>query len=397
MSALKTDFGGDRGDLFTLMLRTSFLTVVTFGIYRFWRTTRLRRWYWSSIRPGGVPMEYTGTPQEKLAGFLVAVIFLAIYIALFNLAGLFVAFSLSDNDISTLTYAIGAAPLALVPVIFAARYRARRYILSRSTWLGIRFGMDGGAWGYAWRACMYWALTLATLGLLWPLKTFQLERYLTDRTWYGNARFRQHGSPFMLYLLAIPFYVMIAANIGIVVLAGLGTDQTTVGWYALSLPVTLVLLLVSGIYFRVASVRAMAGLKELGDGMEFGLEPRTGRLLRIHFFGNLISLILVSFVSPVILGLVVGFLYLIGQVDAGAITSPPPNLAAFMAVLTWLTVFILYGVFRQVFVTYPTVAHVAGTLEVEEPAVLHGIRQRDADKNREAGGFAEALDVGAAF
>jgi len=43
------------------------------------------------------------------------------------------------------------------------------------------------------------------------------------------------------------------------------------------------------------------------------------------------------------------------------------------------------------------VAHVAGTLEVEEPAVLHGIRQRDADKNREAGGFAEALDVGAAF
>ncbi len=397
MSALKTDFGGDRGDLFTLMLRTSFLTVVTFGIYRFWRTTRLRRWYWSSIRPGGVPLEYTGTPQEKLAGFFVAVIVLALYIALFNLAGLFVAFSLSENDLSYLTFAIGSAPLALVPVILAARYRARRYILSRSTWLGIRFGMDGGAWGYAWRACMYWVLTLATLGLLWPLKTFQLEKYLTDRTWYGTARFHQHGSPFMLYLLALPFYVLGAVIAGVIVLIGLETDTATQGWYALSLPVFAILLLVSGIYFRVASVRAMAGLKELGDGMEFGLEPRTGRLLRIHVFGNLISLILVSFVSPVILGLVVGFLYLIGQVDADAITNTPPNLAGFMAVLTWITVFILYGVFRQVFVTYPTVAHVAETLEVEEPAVLHGIRQRARDNNREAGGFAEALDVGAAF
>ena len=397
MSALKTDFGGDRGDLFTLMLRTSFLTVVTFGIYRFWRTTRLRRWYWSSIRPGGVPLEYTGTPQEKLAGFFVAVIVLALYIALFNLAGLFVAFSLSENDLSYLTFAIGSAPLALVPVILAARYRARRYILSRSTWLGIRFGMDGGAWGYAWRACMYWVLTLATLGLLWPLKTFQLEKYLTDRTWYGTARFHQHGSPFMLYLLALPFYVLGAVIVGVIVLIGLETDTVTQGWYALSLPVFAILLLVSGVYFRVASVRAMAGLKELGDGMEFGLEPRTGKLLRIHVFGNLISLILVSFVSPVILGLVVGFLYLIGQVDADAITNTPPNLAGFMAVLTWITVFILYGVFRQVFVTYPTVAHVAETLEVEEPAVLHGIRQRDRDKNREAGGFAEALDVGAAF
>ena len=110
MSTVKTDFGGDRGDLFALMLRTSFLTVITLGIYRFWRTTKLRRWYWSSIRPGGIPLEYTGTPQEKLMGFFVAVIVLALYISLFNLAGLFVAFNMADNDISYMTYAIGAAP-----------------------------------------------------------------------------------------------------------------------------------------------------------------------------------------------------------------------------------------------------------------------------------------------
>lgn len=397
MSALKTDFGGDRGDLFTLMLRTSFLTVITLGIYRFWRTTRLRRWYWSSIRPGGVPLEYTGTAYEKLMGFFVAVIVLALYLTLFNLVGLYVAFRMSENDLSYMTYAIGAAPIALIPVIFVARYRARRYILSRTTWLGIRFGMDAGAWGYAWRACMYWVLTILTLGLLWPIKTFQLERYLTDRSWYGTANFKQHGSPLMLYPLAIPFYLLGCGIAALTVLAAIEPDQALRGWYVLAAFVTCVPFIVSGFYFRIASVRAMTGLKELGDGMEFDLEPRTRKLLKIHILGNIISAILVSLVSPVVLGLVIGFLYYTGQVNADTIYNPPPNLAAFIGVLTWLTVFILYGVFRQAFVTYPTVRHVAETLVIEEPVVLQGIRQRAQDTNNEAGGFAEALDVGAAF
>jgi hypothetical protein len=32
--------------------------------------TRLRRWYWSSIRPDGLPLEYFGDPLEKLLGIL---------------------------------------------------------------------------------------------------------------------------------------------------------------------------------------------------------------------------------------------------------------------------------------------------------------------------------------
>jgi len=281
----------------------------------------------------------------------------------------------------------------LLPIIFFARYRARRYILSRSTWLGIRFGMDPGAWGYAWRACMYWLLTVLTLGLFWPLKTFQLEKYLTDRSWYGNARFVQHGSGFGLYGLAVPFLLGNFGTIAILWQIG-NTDDVSWGWYLL---LTVPLSLLGGIYFRVASFRAMAGLKELGDGMEFDIYPRTGRLLKIHVFGYLLSGILVSLVSPVVLGLVVGALYFAGQVSADVIYNPPANLAAFMAVLTWLTVFVLFGVFRQVFVTYPSVRHVAETLVVGEPALLQGIRQRSEDSGRDAGGFAEALDVGAAF
>ena len=145
MSDLKTDFAGDRGDLFALALRTGVLSVLTLGIYRFWQTTRLRRWYWSAVRPGGVALEYTGTPHEKLMGFFVAVLVLAAYLTVVNLAAMFVAIRLSAGLPDLLTYAVGAAPVALLPIVFVARYRARRYILSRSAWLGIRFGMDPGA------------------------------------------------------------------------------------------------------------------------------------------------------------------------------------------------------------------------------------------------------------
>jgi uncharacterized membrane protein YjgN (DUF898 family) len=77
---LKTEFLGDRSALFSFGLKLSVFTVLTLGIYRFWMKTRLRRWYWSAIRPGGHPLEYTGEALEKLLGFLIAVVFLSFYI-----------------------------------------------------------------------------------------------------------------------------------------------------------------------------------------------------------------------------------------------------------------------------------------------------------------------------
>ena len=60
---LATTYAGRRAGLFWLALKTSILTVLTLGIYRFWMKTRLRRYYWSSIRPGNTPLEYVGEPM----------------------------------------------------------------------------------------------------------------------------------------------------------------------------------------------------------------------------------------------------------------------------------------------------------------------------------------------
>ena len=63
---ISIEYAGTMQPLFWLVLNTTILTVMTLGIYRFWMKTRLRRYYWSSIRPDDTPLEYTGTGLEKL-------------------------------------------------------------------------------------------------------------------------------------------------------------------------------------------------------------------------------------------------------------------------------------------------------------------------------------------
>jgi len=71
---MKVAFVGSRSALFWLALKSGFWTVLSLGFYRFSMKTRLRRWYWSAIRPGGHPLEYVGDPLEKLLGFFIAVV-----------------------------------------------------------------------------------------------------------------------------------------------------------------------------------------------------------------------------------------------------------------------------------------------------------------------------------
>jgi len=60
-------FFGNRRVYWRLLIHGAALRMVTLAIYRFWLTTDVGRFLWSSTEVVGETVEYTGTPLEMLA------------------------------------------------------------------------------------------------------------------------------------------------------------------------------------------------------------------------------------------------------------------------------------------------------------------------------------------
>ncbi len=173
-------FDPSRKGLTGIAVKGFLLSLVTFGIYRFWYMTELRRFFWSRTLVDGSPGEYTGTGKEIFLGFLVALaILVPIYLGIFAVSLLFSALA-------------GVASLLGFVVLFGlgqfAIYRGRRYRAARTLWRGIRLGQDGSGLAYAAMALGWWILTLLTLGLAFPFMRAGLERYRIRHTLIGRGR-----------------------------------------------------------------------------------------------------------------------------------------------------------------------------------------------------------------
>ena len=75
----------------------------------------------------------------------------------------------------------------------------------------------------------------------------------------------------------------------------------------------------------------------------------------------------------------------------------PGTILQVFGIAVYFLVFVIWSTLRHVFVTLPIWRHYAETLEIVGTESLHDIRQRARDEHREAEGFAEALDLGAAI
>ena len=119
---------------FRLVTKGAALEFVTFGFYRFWLVTDIRRHLWSNTAIDGDAAEYTGRAAELLIGFLIA---LAI------LVPIYLAYFLISVEVEHLQ-GFASTPLFAAFYVFGqfAIYRARRYRLTRTVWRGVRFWMD---------------------------------------------------------------------------------------------------------------------------------------------------------------------------------------------------------------------------------------------------------------
>lgn len=383
-----TRYSGKAGPLFNLVFITSLLTMVTVGIYRFWAKTRLRKYIWSSVSVDGDRFEYTGTGLEKLLGFLIAIAFLAIYLGVIQIVLTFLGIGLlsQNHTETTIIISIYLSFFAVGPFILFAIYRARRYRLARTRFRGIRFAMENAAWGYVPRAIGHYILTGLTLGILLPRQTFYLEKYMTDRSFYGDARFEQTGRWQDLYGAMKHIFIGLGLMIAGAILGGLVTPFLGILLVVVGYP----WFFVGFLYYRVHSFAYLTNHKTLNGTVTFQAAPRTGEVIKIFILGGLA----IGLASAVMAGVLGGTVY--GMAASGGL-SQMPTLTVTLLSLIFLAAFLALAAMGTVMILQPVIAHLIDTLRVNNIASLSAVRQRETDKGADAEGFADALDIGGAI
>ena len=192
-----------------LCFKIFFLQILTLGIYYFWGKAAMRRKIWSAIHIEGQRLEYSGTGKELFFGFLRALV-------LFFIPGLFLI-GLISLMLSSLIDVIvpGSEAADMIPIAFIylvlfyffglAQYTARRYLLSRTSWRGVRAALVGVPFDYAWTYLWTLVMAVVTLGWALPWRSVKLTALMTNATRFGDEPLKFAATARPLYF---PFAVM---------------------------------------------------------------------------------------------------------------------------------------------------------------------------------------------
>ena len=185
----RLSYAGRTATLFGIHYVNLALNLITLWIYRFWARTRVRRFLWAGARIDDEPFEYTGTGSEIFFGFLRVVAVLLAPLIVLQLVPL--AFDEENEWIVFVTETLRLA--AILYLIYAGTYFARRYRMSRTLWRGIRFHQAGSAWRYGALRLGHLMLVFLTLGVYFPWYQMAVARYETENLRFGTGKFAFDG------------------------------------------------------------------------------------------------------------------------------------------------------------------------------------------------------------
>ena len=380
------EFTGQRGPLLGLLVKNTVFNLLTLWIYRFWAKTWIRRYFWNNIRINGDPLEYTGLPSELFIGFLI-VLGILVPLGMAYEGVRIVLESASETAQSAVDIAYFLVLFVLIQVAF---YRMWRYRLTRTTWRGIRFGLDGSTWRFLGLSVGWSLLSVVTLGMAYPWMRVALMRYRIQHTRFGQTRFDFAGSgkalcgPFLLAFglpgaLTVAF---LAANPdlgGTVVdsMAGAEPESTDVEVRAPALLTVWLAVPFLYIWYRVREFRYMVGCTRFAD-VSFASAARSARII---------------WMSVLTVGAVIG----LGALVFGAMFALAADGPVFGIMLPFVVVIFISvtPVLSYVILRYEIVAHVCRTLEISDMAAFGRVVQSTQDVPSTGEGLADAFDVGA--
>jgi len=347
-------YDGKIGELYLVYLRSLLLTLLTFGIYRFWGRTRVRRYLWSHVSAFGDRFEYRGRGVELFLGFLAGVGFLMILGGvLLGALWLFARDSLLQ-EVDADDVAAWLLVLAGYPLLAVGRYAGMRYKLTRTRWRGIRSGLEGSAWKFGGISVGMGFLNGMCIQLLSPVVDVLLARYRLTNMTFGTVRFGFAGQAGNIYGRYIGFFclnilawIVLMIIIGLIIggLAGSGLVEQLGGWEAIrdhiTHPTPLVLLIMFvallaiysliGIvilplrcWYQAYLLRYLVSRTWFGP-MQFVTGVTTGQMWGFLVLNWIILLFTLGFGWPWVLHrtatLVADQLWIYGEIDAAAVAQ----------------------------------------------------------------------------
>jgi uncharacterized membrane protein YjgN (DUF898 family) len=223
------------------------------------------------------------------------------------------------DPVSAAWLAIGFYIVA-VPLIAAARYWMRRYQLSRTRWRGIRLGLAGSAWTFAFASAGWTVLQTLSLGWYTPVARMNRAKLMWENTRFGDQpfQFADDGQPaqkdlwwpFALGWFGFPIATLVASLLSMIVAGALaeqgvfpepvagvpsGAQNVFVGVSVIIL--TLLFTLCSWAPYNAAAMNRIAALIEL-DGARFRLKAKTLSLFLVTLAGWLMTLFSIGLLAP---------------------------------------------------------------------------------------------------
>lgn len=388
------NFAVSRKQLLVRLIKNKIFSFLTFGIYRFWAKTHVRRILWHGVSIENDRLEYMGLAKELFIGFLIALIIL---MPIMLLAGLVTdIMTVAGYDFLFIGQLLNFVGLYLFWQF--ARYRLWRYRLSRTSWRGIRFFLLGKGFKYAFIVTLWTVVAIVTLGWAYPwLQAFRLN-YQLNNTQFGDTGFTYQGTAWGLFKIYWPA-ILIAQVVICIALVGLSllnavdisADTSEIvdkdifskdgyeGW-----------VLVGGglVVFMILSVLSFAvrvwEFRYLVEKTSFETATFTSNLT--------IRSVLSIFLLLLVLGLV-------GYLGVAAIVvfliSAASESAVFILLIGFFVGYVAFDILKMLFLIVPLVSAVCKSLKINNFEAFEHAAASARESPKYGEGFADAMDVGA--
>lgn len=190
-SKMKFSYQGSGKDCFVLFLKNILLTIVTFGIYRFWAEVAMTKYIFRNSELDKAAFDYHATGKEKFVGFLKGAGLVVVGLLVYGGASALLTMALGPEVGQVLSMLLlYLTIIALQPLIIIGK---RKYDLSRSSWKMVRFGFDGEYKELAPLMLKGVILTGLTLGIYAAWFFNDLNHFYVKHSRFGHKKFSYHG------------------------------------------------------------------------------------------------------------------------------------------------------------------------------------------------------------